>query len=188
MKPIVILAVILFTAVCPVNQVISAEIPTYQISNTRQVDLSAQVARLEQVVTSLQQQVAQLQSIIRINGTTVEISSSRDLKIKAGGVIDINPGMNTVINSGMNTIIKSGINTDIKSNANSYIKSGGSTDIYAGSLLRQQGARGEISAASDLTLRGVPIRFNKGTKPVATMGSMVIGSQVTTGSPTILGE
>jgi len=163
---------------------VGAEFPTYQ----RQGDLSAQVARLEQVVASLQQQVALLQSIIRINGTTVEISSNRDLKIKAGGTIDINSGMNTVLSSGMNTDIKSGMSIDIKSGLNTTIKSGASTDIYAGSLFRLQGARGDISAASDLLLKGSLLRLNKGIKPVATMGSMVSGNQVITGSPTILGE
>ena len=158
----------------------SAEMPTYQTTNTRQVDLSAQVARLEQVVVLLQQQVALLQSVIRINGTTVEISSSRDMKIKAVGSVNISSGLNTDISSGLNSAIKSGAST--------LIKSGTTTDIYAGAFLRLQGVRGEISASSDLLLKGGLLRLNKGNKPVATMGSMVIGNQVTTGSPTIFGE
>ena len=151
------------------------------LQNTRQVnELSAQVARLEQMVALLQQQVNQLQSVIKVTGTAVEIGSSRDLKIKAGGSIDIIAGMNTGISSGMNTNIKSASNTTIKS--------GAITDIYAGSFFRLQAVRGDITASSDLLLKGVPLRLNKGTRPVATMGSMVMGNQVTTGSPTILGE
>lgn len=184
MKSIIPVVCLLCVTLLLPSLAVGVESPTYQ----QQADLSVKVARLEQVVASLQQQIAQLQSIIRINGTTVEISSSRDLKIKAAGAIDINSGMNTVISSGMNTDIKSGMSSDIKSGLNTTIKSGATTDIYAGAFLRLQGARGEISASSDLLLKGGLLRLNKGNKPIATMGSMVSGNQVITGTPTILGE
>lgn len=149
------LSLLILTSLTPA---LGYEMPSTHTYQTRPAnDLSAQVARLEQTVAVLQQQIALLQSVIKIYGSTVEIGSGQDLKIKAAGTVDIR--------SGLDTLIKSSSNIRLQSNG-----------------------IGELSAGAVLTLRGSLLRLNNATKPIATVGSVIGGNQVMTGSPTILGE
>lgn len=154
----------------------SAQLPQANSAN----NLSLQVARLEQTVAQLQQQIALLQSIIKVSGSTVEIAANRDLKIKAGGALEINAGMNTAIRSAMNTTVQSGMST--------YLTSSVSTDVNSGAFFKLQSGRCEVNASSEMALKGAILRLNRGSKQIATVGSLTAGNQVATGSPTIFGE
>ncbi len=178
MRLIAISASFLLAVLCFTRPAICLEMPGSPVQRAQQVDVYAQVAKLEQLVASLQQQVALLQSVIKISGNSVEITSGHDLKIKAAMTVDINAGIGTTIKSGATTNLLSGGNTIIKSNA---------FDVSS-SVFRLSGGRGEISAASEMSIKGAILKLNKGTKPLATVGSMIVGNQVITGSPTIYGE
>ena len=156
----------------------SLEIPNPTMQRTTQVDVSAQVAKLEQLVVSLQQQVALLQSVIKISGNGVEIASGYDLKINAARAVEINSGGGTAIKSGGTTRLLSSGDISIKS----------STLDLSSSYFRISASRGEISVSSEMSIKGAILKLNKGTKPIATVGSMIAGNQVVTGSQTIYGE
>lgn len=178
MKSIAISASCFLAVLCFTLPAMSIEIPNPQMQRTAQVDVSAQVAKLEQLVASLQQQVALLQSVIKISGNGVEINSGNDIKIKSARTVDII--------AGNETNIKSVGTTNLWSTGNTVMKSNG-FDLLSG-VIRLSGSRGEISVASEMSIKGAILKLNKGTKPFATVGSMIAGNQVITGTPTILGE
>lgn len=163
---------------CYTPTAMSLEIQSFPVQRATTVDVSAQIARLEQLVASLQQQVALLQSVIKISGNGVEITSVKDLKLNAARVIDIHAGNDTSIKSNGTTRLYSNGDTVMKSSRFDLSTSG----------FRISGSRGEISAASEMAINGATIKMNKGTRPIATVGSMISGNQVITGSSTISGE
>ena len=178
MRLIAISASFLLALLCFSHPALSLEMPIPPMQRATQVDVSAQIARLEQLVASLQQQVALLQSVIKISGNGVEITSDHDLKIKAARTVDIN--------ADIAMYIRSSGSTKLLSSGDTFIKS--STLDLSSSYFRLSGTRGEISAASEMLIKGAILKLNKGTKPVATVGSMIGGNQVVTGSQTIYGE
>lgn len=115
-------------------------------------------------VARLEQTVAVLQQQIALLQSVIRVTGT-SVEISANRDLNINAGTTVDIRSGMDTIIKSSSNIRLQSSG-----------------------AGEISAGSVLTLRGSLLRLNKATKPIATVGSVIGGNQVMTGSPTIFGE
>lgn len=178
MKPLVISASFFLAVCCFTRPAMSLELQPLPVQRATPVDVSAQIARLEQMVASLQQQVAMLQSVIRISVSGVEINSSKKLTLNAAQDVDIHAGSDTWLKSnGKNLFYSSG---------DTYIKAI-NFDVSS-RLFRLSGGRGNISASSDMSIKGAVLKLNKGTKPVATIGSMIANNQVVTGSPTIFGE
>ena len=129
-------------------------------------DLQAQNKALEQRVNQLQQQMAVLLQIIKISGTDVEISAGRNLTIKAGAAVQVNPSISLNVRTPTFNV-----HSD-----SSTIESTGSSSIKAGATMSLQSS----------------VLFLNGSKPVATVGSTVaVGGntgQIISGSARVFAE
>jgi hypothetical protein len=120
-----------------------------------------QLAALQQQVQALQVQMAALQSVV---------------KIASNGAVTIQSPTSVSVQAGTDLLIGAGRNISIGATHNVSVQGNGTT---------------LVEGKSGLDLKGLPIKLNGGTKPVATVGSQVqvpgqpIG-QVTTGNQTVL--
>lgn len=133
--------------------------------------LDQTVAQLQQQVQALTAQVAALQSVLKVTPTGATLQAPTISLLSIDG---------TQIRSGKGIAIDAG--TDIN------MRSSSSTSIRAASTA-------SIEASATLDLKGAVTKLNGGTKPLATVGSLVqvpgstsVPGQIITGSQTVLGN
>lgn len=123
--------------------------PTIAAPTTEQ-----QLAQLQQQVQALQAQLAALQAIVQI--TPASTAGQEPNVTIAAGDITLRASKTLATTSGSNTYIKASSVLDLRSSAQTIVR-----------------------AAGALNMDGSSVRFNGGTKSLATVGSLV-----QTGSPT----
>lgn len=135
-----------------------------------QTSASIQPATVEQQLAALQQHVQALQSQMAALQSVLKIASDGAVTILSPASISVQAGKDISIGAGKNVSIGSGQNIFVQGNGTALVEGKGRLD-----------------------LKGLPIKLNGGSKPLATVGSQVqvpgqpIG-QVSTGSGTILGN
>jgi hypothetical protein len=126
--------------------------------------LDQQVVQLQQQVQALQAQVAALQSVLKVTpaGATLQAPTLSLLSIEG---IALQSSKGIAITAGTGLTMQSQAGTSIKAGSTVTVESSGTMD-----------------------LKGASIKFNGGSKPLATVGSAVGNGKVMTGSLTILGN
>lgn len=128
-----------------------------------------QLTALQQQVQSLQAQVAALQSALKVTPTGVILQAPTVSILSAEG---------TTLQSGKGIALNAGMNIALQAQNSVAIKASGSAHMETSGIME---------------LKGALLKFNGGTKPMATVGSQIqisgqpIG-QVISGNPTILGN
>ena len=109
------------------------------------LDLERRLARLESVIS------VDASGNVLIHSTgNVRIASARNVDIEAGAVMSVNGGTNLSI-------------------------SAPSTSIRADANVSLDGATLQLSAQGPAELQGDPVRLNRGLKPIARSGDLVVG-------------
>ena len=125
--------------------------------------LYQQITALQQQVVTLQGQVNLLRSVVQISQTETTIQAE-NLSLKATKALALNSGKDTTL-----TVENEFTLTSAK---DLLIKSGKTANVEGGALLN---------------LKAPQVKLNNGSKPMATVGSIVSGGKVISGSPTIFG-
>ncbi len=167
----------------PTN-VFKTEAKTEAVGSSEPIsDLQAQIKALEQKLNQTQQQVAMLSQVIKISGMDVEISAAKNLTVNAGAATKIKGGSDLELTSGVNLRMRSSAAASIQS-ASLSLKSDSVTSIEA--------AVGQFAASGVMEIKAPTIKLNKGTKPVATVGSSIsaggAAAQVMSGSASVFAE
>lgn len=128
-----------------------------------------QLIALQQQVQSLQAQVAALQSVFKVTAGGATIQAPTISILSAEG---------TIIQSGKGLALKAGMNIAVQAQNSVSINAAGATKVETGGTM---------------DLKGALLKFNGGTKPIATVGSLVQvpgqpTGQVVTGNSTVLGN
>jgi hypothetical protein len=128
-----------------------------------------QLIALQQQVQSLQAQVAALQSVLKVTPTGATLQAPTVSILSIEGII---------VQSSKGVAVTAGTGVAIRSNAGTSIRAGTTATI-------------EASGTTDL--KGAVVKLNGGTKPIATVGSLVQvpgqpTGQVVTGNSTVLGN
>lgn len=127
-------------------------------------------ATVEQQLVALQQQVQTLQAQIAALQSVFKIASDGTVTILSPTSVSVQAGKDISIGAGKNVSIGAGQHVSVQGNGNALVEGKGGLD-----------------------LKGMPVKLNGGTKPIATVGSQVqvpgqpIG-QIMTGSGTIFGN
>ena len=110
-------------------------------------------------ILDLERRLARLESVISVDASgNVLIHSTGNVKITSAMNVDIEAGAVTSVNGGTSMSIRAP-----------------SISILADADVSLKGATLQLSAQGPAELQGNPVRLNRGSKPIARSGDLVVG-------------